>query len=45
MLGYITIGSNDLPRATAFFDALLAVTRFMRGTFVILMATSSVCFT
>ena len=24
MLGYITIGSNDLPRATALFDALLA---------------------
>ena len=24
MLGYITIGSNELPRATAFFDALLA---------------------
>lgn len=24
MLGYITIGSNDLPRATAFYDALLA---------------------
>lgn len=24
MLGYITIGSNELPRATALFDALLA---------------------
>ena len=24
MLGYITIGTNDLPRATAFYDALLA---------------------
>jgi hypothetical protein len=24
MLGYTTIGTNDLPRATAFYDALLA---------------------
>ncbi len=24
MPGYITIGTNDLPRATAFYDALLA---------------------
>ena len=24
MLGYVTIGTNDLPRATAFYDALLA---------------------
>ena len=23
MLGYVTIGTNDLPRATAFYDALL----------------------
>lgn len=23
MVGYTTLGSNDLPRATAFFDALL----------------------
>jgi catechol 2,3-dioxygenase-like lactoylglutathione lyase family enzyme len=24
MLGYATIGTNDLPRALAFYDALLA---------------------
>lgn len=24
MLGYITLGTNDLPSATAFYDALLA---------------------
>ncbi len=24
MIGYVTIGTNDLPRATAFYDALLA---------------------
>jgi catechol 2,3-dioxygenase-like lactoylglutathione lyase family enzyme len=24
MIGYITLGTNDLPRATAFYDALLA---------------------
>jgi catechol 2,3-dioxygenase-like lactoylglutathione lyase family enzyme len=24
MIGYITIGTNDLPRAVAFYDALLA---------------------
>lgn len=24
MLGYVTIGTNDLPRATAFYDTLLA---------------------
>ena len=24
MMGYITLGTNDLPRATAFYDALLA---------------------
>ncbi|MEO7254166.1 MAG: VOC family protein, partial [Casimicrobium sp.] len=24
MIGYITLGSNDLPRAFAFYDALLA---------------------
>lgn len=23
MIGYVTLGSNDLPRATAFYDALL----------------------
>jgi predicted lactoylglutathione lyase len=32
MIGYITLGTNDLPRARAFYDALLAemgVTRLM----------------
>jgi catechol 2,3-dioxygenase-like lactoylglutathione lyase family enzyme len=24
MIGYVTLGTNDLPRATAFYDALLA---------------------
>ena len=24
MIGYMTLGTNDLPRATAFYDALLA---------------------
>ena len=24
MLGYVTIGTNDMQRATAFYDALLA---------------------
>ena len=24
MIGYVTLGSNDLPRAFAFYDALLA---------------------
>jgi catechol 2,3-dioxygenase-like lactoylglutathione lyase family enzyme len=23
MIGYVTIGTNDLPRAAAFYDALL----------------------
>lgn len=25
MIGYVTLGSNDLPRAWAFYDALMAV--------------------
>ena len=32
MIGYITLGTNDLPRAAAFYDALLAeigITRLM----------------
>lgn len=32
MIGYVTLGTNDLPRATAFYDALLAeigITRLM----------------
>jgi len=24
MIGYVTVGTNDLPRATAFYDSLLA---------------------
>ena len=24
MIGYVTIGTNDMPRAAAFYDALLA---------------------
>ncbi|GAB4136675.1 MAG: VOC family protein [Sphingomonadales bacterium] len=34
MIGYITLGSNDLPRAAAFYDALLALLgaeRMMEG--------------
>ncbi|MDP1649825.1 MAG: VOC family protein [Rubrivivax sp.] len=32
MIGYVTLGTNDLPRARAFYDALLAeigITRLM----------------
>ena len=25
MIGYVTLGTNDLPRAAAFYDELLAV--------------------
>ena len=34
MIGYVTLGTNDLPRAVAFFDALLPLvgaTRMMEG--------------
>ncbi len=34
MIGYVTLGTNDLPRAAAFYDALLAelgATRMMEG--------------
>ena len=38
MIGYVTLGSNDIPRAAAFYDQLLAVLgagRFMESdTFV-----------
>ena len=38
MIGYVTLGTNDLERATAFFDELLSLIgagRFMEGeTFV-----------
>jgi catechol 2,3-dioxygenase-like lactoylglutathione lyase family enzyme len=32
MIGYVTLGTNDLPRAAAFYDAIgaeLGVRRFM----------------
>ena len=34
MIGYVTLGSNDLPRAARFYDAIadeLGVSRFMEG--------------
>lgn len=31
MLGYATFGTNDLPRAAAFYDALLAPLGFVRN--------------
>jgi catechol 2,3-dioxygenase-like lactoylglutathione lyase family enzyme len=31
MIGYVTIGTNDLPRATAFYDTLLAEIGAQRG--------------
>ena len=34
MIGYVTLGTNDLPRASAFYDALLAelgATRMMQS--------------
>ena len=38
MIGYVTLGTNDLPRAAAFYDAIgaeLGVRRFLeRDTFV-----------
>jgi catechol 2,3-dioxygenase-like lactoylglutathione lyase family enzyme len=38
MIGYVTLGTNDLPRAAAFYDAIgaeLGVRRFMeRETFI-----------
>lgn len=39
MIGYVTLGTNDLPRAAAFYDALMAelgAGRFMEheGTFI-----------
>ena len=33
MISYVTVGTNDLPRATAFYDALLGemgASRFMQ---------------
>ncbi len=38
MIGYVTVGTNDLPRAAAFYDelfALLGAKRFMEfDTFI-----------
>lgn len=43
MIGYVTIGTNDLPRAAAFYDELLAMLggkRFMEyETFIAWMAS------
>ena len=48
MLGYITLGTNDLPRTTAFCDALLpeidAQRAWASAEGVILMAASFVYF-
>jgi catechol 2,3-dioxygenase-like lactoylglutathione lyase family enzyme len=43
MIGYVTLGTNDLPRAAAFYDALLAelgAKRFMEGETFIAWAVS-----
>ena len=41
MIGYVTLGTNDLPRAAAFYDALLAKSRrFMEGRAFIVRAVS-----
>ncbi|MGY6553593.1 MAG: VOC family protein [Wenzhouxiangella sp.] len=43
MIGYITLGTNDLPRAAAFYDAVLAelgAKRFMQEDHFIAWATS-----
>lgn len=42
MIGYITLGTNDLPRAAAFYDALLAelgAKRFMEEDHFVAWAT------
>jgi len=31
MIGYVTLGSNDIPRAAAFYDELLALIGAKRG--------------
>ena len=31
MIGYVTLGTNDMPRAAAFYDALLAEVGARRG--------------
>lgn len=43
MIGYVTLGTNDLPRATAFYDALLAeigAKRAMESDTLVLWAVS-----
>ena len=43
MIGYVTLGTNDLPRAAAFYDALLGeigAKRFMEGERFIAWAVS-----
>jgi catechol 2,3-dioxygenase-like lactoylglutathione lyase family enzyme len=43
MIGYVTVGTNDMPRAAAFYDALLATLgakRFMEGDRFIAWAVS-----
>ncbi|NMP31571.1 VOC family protein [Thalassotalea sp. M1531] len=43
MIGYVTVGTNDLPRATAFFDKLFATIgagRFLESDKFIAWATS-----
>lgn len=43
MIGYVTLGSNDVPRAAAFYDALLATIgagRFMDTEDFVAWATS-----
>ena len=44
MIGYVTLGTNDLPRAAKFYDALLAEIgggRFMEGERFIAWAVSA----
>ncbi len=43
MIGYVTVGTNDMPRAAAFYDALLATLgakRFMEADRFIAWAVS-----
>ncbi|MCB1553947.1 MAG: VOC family protein [Xanthomonadales bacterium] len=43
MIGYVTLGTNDMPRAAAFYDALLGeigASRFMEGERFIAWAVS-----
>lgn len=43
MIGYVTLGTNDVPRAAKFYDELLAVidvSRMMEGDNFVARATS-----